>query len=196
MAESGTLYVVRHSESTFHVEGRWAGWLDPPLTEAGVRQATRAAAWWRKVPLDSVASSDLRRAAQGAHLLASALLVDRGPELPGLRERNAGTWQGRLLVEVEADPTYRAWRKDPSVCPPGGETYEEFLHRLNDSARFLLAPGTSVLAVTHDGVLTGLCSVLGLHRAEGMRPLVDAVRVRMSPRGLIGECLIADEDAL
>lgn len=186
--------MVRHSESTFHVEGRWAGWLDPPLTETGVRQATRAASWWQGVELDSVASSDLRRAAQGGNLLASALLVDRGPELPGLRERNAGSWQGQLLADIQADPTYRAWQKDPSVRPPGGETQVEFLQRLEDSSRFLLASGTMVLAVTHDGVLSGLCSLLGVPRPEGMRPLVDAVRVRMSPHGLTGECVLAPAD--
>ena len=39
MTHSPELWLVRHGESTFNAEGRYAGWSGPPLTPAGEAMA-------------------------------------------------------------------------------------------------------------------------------------------------------------
>lgn len=189
------VWVVRHSESTFNAEGRWAGWLDPPLTDRGVASAVAATPTWRDRGVTGVTSSTLRRAAQGANVLASGLVVDRVDSLPGLRERNAGAWQGQLVASLINDPLYRAWQADPRTCPPRGEAYADFLSRLDDSVRFLLAREQMLLAVTHDGVLTGLCDLFDLSRPARMLPLVDAVEVRVEVGVVSARVVLAADEA-
>ena len=43
MTRSLELWLVRHGESTYNAEGRYAGWSDPDLTEAGVAMASALA---------------------------------------------------------------------------------------------------------------------------------------------------------
>lgn len=184
----GGVLVVRHSESTFHVQGRWAGWLDPPLTAKGFAEVDAAARRWRRWGVQAVTSSDLRRAAAGADRFARLLEVPRLPALPGLRERNAGAWQGQLVADLTGDAMYAQWRDDETVTPPQGERYDEFTQRLLDSVRFLLEHDGRTLAVTHDGVLSALCRHFGLPRPP-MRPLVDAVKVTRSRTGRLSAAL-------
>jgi 2,3-bisphosphoglycerate-dependent phosphoglycerate mutase len=81
------LLVVRHAQSTWNAEHRWAGQLDPELSAAGRRQA--AALGERKAaeatPFAAVACSDLRRARQTAEILAVALGLPEPAGVPGLR---------------------------------------------------------------------------------------------------------------
>lgn len=188
------MLVVRHSQSTFNKEGRWAGWLDPPLTPAGVAAAERAAERWRGHDLERVCSSDLQRASSGAAILAERLGLPLGPALAGLRERNAGRWQGELLVDLNDDPRYDRWVHDQEVTPPDGEPYSEFTARLVAAVGLLLRDDVRQLAVTHDGVVTGLCHALALPRPP-IRPLVDAIEITAGRDGhLVGAILLAEEE--
>ena len=61
---AGTLYLMRHGETTFNLQQRSQGWCDSPLTERGREQATRAAARIRELgmnPEDYWWYCDLRR---------------------------------------------------------------------------------------------------------------------------------------
>jgi probable phosphoglycerate mutase len=65
------LLVVRHAESTWNAEHRWAGQRDPGLSAKGRRDAAELAR--RLAALDPPSTSDLRRARQTAQLVAPAL---------------------------------------------------------------------------------------------------------------------------
>ena len=69
------LLVVRHAESTWNAEHRWAGQRDPGLSAKGRRDAAELARQLAALdpPSTSAASSDLRRARQTAQLVARAL---------------------------------------------------------------------------------------------------------------------------
>lgn len=173
-----SLLVVRHPLSSFNLEGRWAGWADPPLAEEGWRQCEEASRLWDVVKPDRVVSSDLLRASDAASLLAGRLRAPHTVE-PAWRERNAGLWQSRLLEDVSRDPQYQRWREDPRVCPPDGEPYRMFADRLLGQVSRLRAGPLLTLVVAHSGVLSVLASELAAEGAGLWRPrsLLDALAV-------------------
>ena len=57
-----TLILVRHGQSVANLERIFAGHTDIPLTELGLLQAERTAAYLEEYPIDCIYSSDLLRA--------------------------------------------------------------------------------------------------------------------------------------
>lgn len=154
------VFVVVHTESQHHIEGRVGGWYDSELSPFGHEQAQQVAAEIHSlVPAGapcSVHSSDLARAAQTAEPIASLL----GAELvkdPGLREMSYGAAEGRP----------EAWLKDRFVpAPPhnrldhdsgidDAETKRQFALRIYDAVdRILDEDVEHQVIVTHGFALT------------------------------------------
>jgi broad specificity phosphatase PhoE len=127
-----TLYLIRHGETDWNVEGRWQGHADVPLNKRGLQQAAQIAQQLAGAGLAAIYSSDLQRAQATAQALsaASGLPVQTDPRL---REINQGEWQGLLAEEVEAryGEILRLRRLDPlEAGPPGGETVKQVLERV------------------------------------------------------------------
>lgn len=127
-----TLYLIRHGETPWNVEGRYQGQLDPPLTERGRRQAQATARELASISFEAIYSSDLAR----AHQTAQALAEESGLDIqldPRLREINQGEWQGVLIGDIRArwPEEIRGWEQDPwHHHPPGGERLAEVQQRL------------------------------------------------------------------
>lgn len=60
------LYLIRHGETEWNVEGRVQGLTDNPLNENGLNQATTLADYLSQEPIDRFVSSTLQRAASTA----------------------------------------------------------------------------------------------------------------------------------
>ncbi len=161
MTATTTLYLTRHGETVWNVEGRFQGRLDSPLTEHGVEQATRLRDALRPVPLDALYTSSSPRAwttaeilSQGRHLPITAL--------DDLREIALGEWEGQLTSELERRfPTqYAAFWQTPHLYTPanGGESFAALQRRVAAVLDRLLArhAGQTILAVTHAAALKAL----------------------------------------
>ncbi|MEU0806124.1 histidine phosphatase family protein [Streptomyces sp. NPDC005970] len=161
------LLLVRHGETVWHAENRYAGISDVALTERGFRQAEALAHWVKGREVNVVACSPLSRARLTARPAADALgLV---PEIvEDLREVDFGWGEGRTIAEMEAeDPAaVRAFRADaeagafPGAEPPGAASA-----RAASALRGLAAahPGRTVLVVAHNSLLRmALCALLGI----------------------------------
>jgi glucosyl-3-phosphoglycerate phosphatase len=159
--------VLRHGASTWNAEGRWQGWLDAPLTPEGEEQAAQRA---RELAANgtnprAIYSSDLGRARRTAEIIGAHLerpvITDAG-----YRERNGGEWEGRTKEEIDgAWPGMRvAWRRGELRAPPGGESDESVLARVDDAiGRALHDVGAGELVIiTHHGVLRTLSVRAGL----------------------------------
>src|SRR6266568_905550 len=72
MAIGNVLYLVRHGESEGNVNPGLRRSDDPPLTERGRAQASRAAAALAELRIEEVCSSPLRRARETAAVIAAA----------------------------------------------------------------------------------------------------------------------------
>lgn len=148
------VYVARHGETTWNVEGRYQGRLESPLSELGGRQSEALANAMSPLGLGRVVSSPLGRCVATAEPAAARarLPVERDPRLIEIAH---GSWEGRLRDELAAnDPQrYHAWRNDPAhVAFEDGET----LAQVRDRWRAFAAsfqPEAPALVVTHDAVV-------------------------------------------
>ncbi len=161
------LLLVRHAESTWNVERRWAGQSDPPLSRDGRRSCERLVAVLASAKLSAVASSDLTRARQTAGLLADGLGLDQALVEPRLGERAAPLWSGRTAVEIERRYPGRleGWRSGLCCELPGAEPWAGFSARVEAGVMAVVqrfASGSRILVVTHAGCLRTIEVGLGI----------------------------------
>ncbi|MGA0797484.1 MAG: histidine phosphatase family protein, partial [Quisquiliibacterium sp.] len=137
---------------------RFQGQIDIPLDDEGLRQAQLLGQSMAGAALAAVYASDLTRARQTAEPLASAIGLPVVAE-PGLRERHYGAFEGRTWDELQREHAadFARWRaREPDFSlPGGGETLLALHDRVEATMRALAArhPGSSLVAVTHGGVL-------------------------------------------
>jgi probable phosphoglycerate mutase len=159
---------VRHGLSTWNQLRRWQGQADPPLSDEGRSGAAALAdalgATFGDRPA-GVWSSDLRRAADTAAILAARL--DAGPVVIDrrLREADIGPWEGLTAAEIEDGwPGFLAARARPPGFEQEGELVRRTLPALEDVAA--AADGRLPIIVSHAGVLRALrrhCGALDDH---------------------------------
>lgn len=130
-----TLLLVRHAESTWSADRRFAGSSDPPLSEAGCRQAADLAdvlgAEQAEDVVDLVVTSPMLRARQTAAPIAARLGAPVAVD-DRLRETDFGAWEGRTFAEA-ADgwpAAMAAWLASTTVPPPGGESFAQTTRRV------------------------------------------------------------------
>ena len=70
--EKTILWLVRHGQTDWNLEGRYQGQADTPLNPAGIVEAGRAARQLAERPFQMVYSSDLQRAHRTAEVIAQA----------------------------------------------------------------------------------------------------------------------------
>ncbi|MFG1621115.1 histidine phosphatase family protein [Kribbella sp. NPDC049227] len=147
------VYLARHGQTEWNVEGRRQGRLDSPLTPHGLLQAQRNAALVSDEQIDAVFTSPLGRARRTAEILADAL------ELPvrvvdDLAEVAHGEWSGLTSAEIDsAWPGQRAAREKDKYAFrfPGGENYADAELRAVRALERIAATGSlRPLLVSHE----------------------------------------------
>ncbi len=125
------LFLVRHGQSIWHAENRYAGTSDIDLDGKGYEQAQQLAAWAADAQLSAVWCSPLTRArrsaAPAAQLAKLPLQIDAR-----LCEVHFGLGEGLTAAEMHARfPAERAaFEQDPVRCfLPGGENPTEAADR-------------------------------------------------------------------
>jgi probable phosphoglycerate mutase len=145
--------MIRHGQSEANFTGCFAGHIDSPATELGVKQAQLSAAYIAEnYKVDAVYSSDLKRAAVVGEIVAAATGLMMRPD-PKLREINAGVWQGVAFdTLVEKFPAYEVWCKDigNAKCD-GGESVAELQQRVVGRLKEIAQQhdGETVVIATH-----------------------------------------------
>lgn len=95
------LYLVRHGETEWHSENRYAGSSDIALTPKGIEQGIKLAEWVKGEDIDLIVSSDLSRAITTATPSAQALNVAHKID-PRFREVNFGLGEGLTSDEMQS----------------------------------------------------------------------------------------------
>jgi probable phosphoglycerate mutase len=170
------ILLIRHGETAWNAVRRLQGHLDIPLNAEGERQAAALGQALLGEPLDAIFASDLVRARQTAHAIASP----RGMEVQidaGLRERCYGAFEGMMYAEISGryPEAYRAWQaRDLDARFPEGvhiaETLREFSTRAVAAITRIVSAGSyrRVALVTHGGVLE--CAYRAAHGVSFDRP--------------------------
>ena len=175
MAVETVIYTLRHAQTSYGAEHRYAGSVDVPLSDRGVRDCEQAAKAMAIAAqrVDVVVTSKMTRSIETARLLgydpSGCIQTDL------CNERRFGILEGRtweevphieppiLLIEVGGDMH--------SVNPRGGEPFEDVWQRAKGFRRFVLdqSEGRAVLVVSHGvflqmfhGVLRGTSCIESL----------------------------------
>lgn len=159
------IFIIRHGESVWNREQRVQGREDPGLSVAGRKQARAAAKRLKKEGIKTVYSSDLKRAAQTAKIIAGASRA-KLVLMPELEEMILGAWQGMTIDEVKKrfPKSYAAWKKAPSKARiPGWEGVPNFTARVRRVFRSIIGKGGAshdVCIVAHWGVIAAYFSLV------------------------------------
>jgi probable phosphoglycerate mutase len=156
------LYLVRHGETDFNVEGRLQGRYETSLNARGRQQAGQCAGILRDMfvrdgrrPDDcAYVSSPLRRARETMAIVRAALGLDPGGYSVDdrLMEISYGAWEGFTLAEIQArDPDVLARRDRDKwdFVPPGGESYRQVAERVG---AWYASVTRDTVVVAHGGV--------------------------------------------
>ncbi len=152
------VFLTRHGETDWNLEGRWQGHTDIPLNERGRAQALGVAEALRDAGLAGVVSSDLSRARETAQIVSGSLGITIAYLDPDLRERTFGVFEGLTRVECERlhAEAWRAWVEEQRPAP-GVERPEAVATRvlaaIDRAANRVARDGAPVLLVTHGGAL-------------------------------------------
>lgn len=149
------MLLVRHGQSTWNAEHRWAGQADPPLTAAGRVGVARLAEHLVGRGLAGVATSDLCRASETAAIVSEGLGIGSIRIDERLRERRCEPWSGLTSVEIEAGypGMLASWRRgDLRELPEPSEPWEAFAHRVLSGLVALASSHERWLVVSHAGV--------------------------------------------
>ena len=143
-----TILLARPGETDWNREGRYQGHADPPLNEAGRKQADGLAEALEDERPDAVYASDLRRAFQTAEIVGERLGLPVARET-ALREIDVGSWQGLTHAQIDG----REW---------DGETYELHRERVLGALREIgeRHPHGRVVVVAHGGCLRRIQEVV------------------------------------
>ncbi len=157
------LFVVRHGETEWVRERRFAGSRDIPLTEVGREQCAAVARALAGASVAAVYASPLERARASAEVIAKphGLPVRI---VPAFSEMVFGSWEGLTRDEARAryPEAWAQWRSAPHLLElAGGETVPDVATRVTAGIGALQEAhdGPTVLLVSH-GVVASVI-VLG-----------------------------------
>ncbi len=155
MATGRKVVFWRHGRTEWNAQRRFQGQTDIPLDQVGLDQANEAARLLVGLRPARIISSDLVRASRTAQALSELANVEV-ETFKGLRETNAGTWEGLTREELLANhgDQLAAWAAGSNLRPGGGETRTEVAQRVIEVINQELTTvgdHETLVVVTHGG---------------------------------------------
>lgn len=158
------IYLVRHGETQWNVEGRIQGWKNSKLTEKGIKDALALGRYLKEVNFKCVYTSPFERAYDTAkyivgHRQCKILVNDN------FRELNFGQWEGQDFNTVRSnypDEEYNLWNAPASYISVGGENIDEFLKRVKAGLLEIINNNHqgNILLVTHALVIKAIYNII------------------------------------
>jgi broad specificity phosphatase PhoE len=161
------LVLIRHGETIWHVENRYAGRTNIPLSPRGHEQAERLARWASSAHLTAIWVSPLVRARQTAEPSERATRLTAHVD-PRLEELDFGQGEGLTRADIERSfpEAFAAFEADPAAHPlPGGENPRHAAERAISCFREIVRTHSSgrVLVITHNTLMRlALCGLIGV----------------------------------
>lgn len=155
------LFLIRHGQTSWNVEGRYQGENDIELNQVGIKQAKLAAKYLSRVEFANIYSSPLKRTLYTAEKIKGR----RDLEIKvrdDLKEMNFGKWEGLKFSEIndKYHRDYHNWLEDPyNNRPTDGENFKEITARTTAEIGRIVSEntdGSSVAVVAHGGVILSL----------------------------------------
>ncbi len=172
--QQGSVYFIRHGESTSNERNIFAGVLDVGLTAFGKLQARRAGLDMKKkgVKFDAVYVSHMKRARQTCEIAVDVSQALKSPDTPieidhRISEKSFGIFAGRNLNLLRLALGYEGFEEmlhSHNEAPPAGESIAQVYARAAAFYEQRVVPhvqrGEDVLVVCHQYVLEPLALYL------------------------------------
>lgn len=129
------IVLIRPGATVYSEQGRIAGNLELPLSDAGLSEVRALIPVVRDLQPTVIYSTDEGVEEQTARHLSDALNI-KHKTLPELTNLDHGLWQGMLIDEIceKQSKVSKQWQENAeSVCPPEGEMLEEAQSRVEDA---------------------------------------------------------------
>jgi broad specificity phosphatase PhoE len=155
------VYLARHGQTAYNLEGRFQGQLPVPLDDTGRAQAAELAEHALMGDFAALWCSPLLRARETADIVASRVGI-QPREDPRLMETDAGDWTNLSFVEVQAHAPelFAAFAAgDPSFAFPGGESFGQQEVRVAAALEDVEKDALPALVVCHGMVIRAALSV-------------------------------------
>jgi probable phosphoglycerate mutase len=177
------VYLARHGQTAYNLEGRFQGQQQIPLDETGRAQAEELGRRAAAHGFAALWSSPLRRARETADAVARhARLTVR--EDARLMETDAGDWTDRSFAEVQAESpqAFAAFLAgDPAFAFPGGESFAEQEERVAAALEAVEQGELPVLIVCHGMVIRAALSVRAHRWLSGSERVPNGALVPLDP---------------
>lgn len=164
------IYLGRHGQTDWNVEGRTQGATDTPLNVTGRQQAVMLKERLKDVRLDAVYSSTLSRSRETAEIARGQASLT---SLAELGERKAGKFEGLLSNDPATGPEFQRRRWAPDDGLDGGESLNVFTSRIQGAIGAIRSQrrSGSVLIVGHGGTNQMILKILLGLSIEQMRSI-------------------------
>ena len=167
LSDFTTIFTVRHAETDYSVQRRYAGTIDISLNKNGIKDTKEASKKLSGIHFDVVITSTLQRSIETAgYLLGPATKLVKHS---CCNERNYGRMQGLTADEVKyLTPKVEfieVGNDTHSLNPPEGESFEQLHKRAEELSEYIFKNyrGLSILVISHGvflqqfhGLLRGL----------------------------------------
>jgi broad specificity phosphatase PhoE len=159
------VYLARHGQTAYNLEGRFQGQLPVQLDDTGRGQAAELAERAAAHGFSALFTSTLLRARETAEIVARRIgLTPR--EDPRLMETDAGEWTDRSFADVQAEAPqlFAAFLAgDPDFAFPGGESFAQQEVRVGVALDDVERGELPALVICHGMVIRAALSVRSGH---------------------------------
>jgi broad specificity phosphatase PhoE len=177
------VYLARHGQTAYNLEGRFQGQLPVPLDETGRAQAVDLAERAAAHGFRALWCSPLLRARETADVVA--LRIGLEPEEDArLMETDAGDWTDRSFAEVQAEAPeqFAAFATgDPGFAFPGGESFAQQEERVSAALEDVELAELPALVVCHGMVIRAALATRAGHRDRRFERVPNAALVPLDP---------------
>lgn len=158
------LYITRHGQTEWNLEGRYQGWMDSRLTSLGESQAQWLGEKLKDERIDVIISSSSGRTIATSENIRGKREIQIIPN-DNLREIYLGQWEGMLYTDVEKQwpEEYKNFWNSPHLYKPiEGETFSQVIDRVGHEIEKIITQyeGQNILIVTHAVALKGIIAYI------------------------------------
>jgi broad specificity phosphatase PhoE len=177
------VYLARHGQTAYNLEGRFQGQLPVPLDDTGRDQAAELAERAAAHSFRALWSSPLLRARETADIVAQRIGLSP-QEDPRLMETDAGDWTDLSFAEVQAQAPelFAAFLAgDSGFAFPGGESFAEQELRVGAALDDVEAGELPALVVCHGMVIRAALSARAGHWLPSGQRVPNGALVPLDP---------------
>jgi broad specificity phosphatase PhoE len=177
------VYLARHGQTAYNLEGRFQGQQPVPLDATGRAQAAELAERAVGYRFCALWCSPLLRARETADVVARRIGLEPREDAR-LMETDAGHWTDRSFAEVRArtPELFDAFAAgDPSFAFPGGESFAQQQERVGAALREVQRRELPALVVCHGMVIRAALAGRAGRRVERFQRVPNGALVPLDP---------------